>query len=62
MVDFSGALANGWIASLNDLVQKNFQGQTVPQVKKREYVANVFCPLQKQCKQSIKNVKCYSTN
>jgi hypothetical protein len=33
-LDFSGALANRWIASLNDLVQKNFKGKTVPQVKR----------------------------
>jgi hypothetical protein len=33
-MDFSHALANGWIASLNDLVQKNFNGKTVLQVQK----------------------------
>ncbi len=33
-MDFSGALANGWIASLNDLVQKNFKDKTVPQLQK----------------------------
>ena len=33
-MDFSGALANGWIASLNDLVQKNFKCKTVLQLQK----------------------------
>jgi hypothetical protein len=33
-MDFSGDLANGWIASLNDLVQKNFKGKTVLQIQK----------------------------
>jgi hypothetical protein len=49
-MDFSGALANGWIASLNDLVQKNFKGKTVPQVQKESMLQ--LCSV--HCKNNVK--------